>query len=52
MAGQRVDERGPKMAASDDAGEEQPEPPAYDAGEDEEEEEGAELATSESQRLA
>jgi S-DNA-T family DNA segregation ATPase FtsK/SpoIIIE len=49
FAGQRADERGPRGAASDDAGEEEPEP-EQDGGA--EHEEGAELATSESQRLA
>ncbi len=52
MAGQRADERGPRMAASDDAGEEPPETDDYDADESGEEEEGAEMAASESQRLA
>ncbi|HOX04980.1 MAG TPA: DNA translocase FtsK [Planctomycetota bacterium] len=52
MAGQRADERGPRGAASDDAGEEPPEPEAADVDAGAEEEEGAELATSESQRLA
>jgi DNA segregation ATPase FtsK/SpoIIIE-like protein len=49
FAGQRVDERGPRAAASDDAGEEEPEPVEGGSGE---EEAGAEMATSESQRLA